>query len=179
MSFNWSLFCSQLSQRCSGALRGGDGTHPWGNVICGQRSRIDTNPHHKEMLLAIATFEEEFRYSPMLPYPFTLPLLLKYFFHLCTFQWMFSCKNHCSILVHTRDWTQWFVNIDEVMHTNRHRGQEGYHLYFAHLFQDFLLESWLQSFLLDHYTSVLDFWWCLPWVSRPDWIACLVASSPA
>ena len=28
-------------------------------------------------------------------------------------------------------------------------------------------------------TSVLDFWWCLPWVSKPGWIPCLHALSPA
>ena len=29
------------------------------------------------------------------------------------------------------------------------------------------------------HTSVLDFRWCLPWVSKPEWIPCLRALSPA
>ena len=28
-------------------------------------------------------------------------------------------------------------------------------------------------------TPVLDFWWHLPWVSKPGWIPCFCASSPA
>ena len=36
-----------------------------------------------------------------------------------------------------------------------------------------------KSFLWGHWYPVLDFWWCLPWVSKPGWIPRLHALSPA